>query len=280
MKEITLEVNAPLPEFKEPPVVEVALSVQFEPLSRLSTHDLALYWSDVLERKFVWKEGPVLSPTFEFFGINPPPTSVEIVFQLEVPPPHRTLFFSADDTDLVQIQRDRFVRNWRKANQKPYPRYASIRTKFREQFEAFCRFVAEHELGACVPNQCEVTYVNHIPWGLDGQPREALSEVLTAWSARAANTFLGPPEQVEAAAHYVIKMADDRVGRLHVAAQHARRPDDLQSLMALTLTARGRPASDRIDDVMNFLDLGHEYVVRGFASLTTPAMHERWGRTA
>jgi uncharacterized protein (TIGR04255 family) len=280
MKGTTLEVKDTLPEFTDPPVVEVALSVQFEPLTWLLTHDLALYWSDVLGRTYTWKEAPVLPPAFELFGIDPPPTNVGVVFQLEAPPPHRALLFSADETDLVQVQRDRFVRNWRKATETPYPRYKQIRTSFRDQFEAFCSFVADRERGACVPNQCEVTYVNHIPWGRAGQPTEDLSEVLTAWTTRASDTFLGRPEQVEATAHYVMKTAGDRVGRLHVAAQTGRRPDDLQPLLALTLTARGRPASNRIDDIMSFLDLGHEHVVRGFASLTTPAMHQRWGRIA
>jgi uncharacterized protein (TIGR04255 family) len=276
----THAVNPPLPDFENPPVVEVALSVQWAPLSKLCTEDLAVYWRDVLGEKWKWKEAAEVPASFEWFGIPQPPNSIGFSFQqFEVPPPHRALFFR-DDTELVQLQRDRLVRNWRKAGSEPYPRYEFIRTNFREQFVSLSRFVAERKLGPCLPNQCEVTYVNHIPWGSDGQPPMDLAAVLSTWSAKGSDSFLGTPEQVEVAAHYVINTEAGPVGRLHVAASPGVRAGDLQPLLTLTLTARGRPVGEGIEDVLTFLDLGREHVVRGFASITTPAMHERWGRRA
>jgi uncharacterized protein (TIGR04255 family) len=281
MKRSTHDVKVPLPDFEHPPVVEVALSVQLEPLAKLSTQDLAVFWDEVLHREYTWKEAPPIPPALEWFGIPQAQASVEFSFQqLEAPPPYRALFVSPDQTALVQLQRDRLIQNWRKANNEPYPRYEHVRTSFRAQFEAFYRFVADRKLGACVANQCEVTYVNHVPWGREGQPPEDLSEVLTPWTAKNTDPFLGTPEQVDLVARYVIETKEGPVGRLHVAANPRYRGDDLQPLLALTLTARGRPASERIDDVMTFLDLGREHVVRGFASITTPAMHKRWGRRA
>jgi uncharacterized protein (TIGR04255 family) len=281
MKELAHEVKAPLPDFEHPPVVEVALSVQLEPLAKLSTQDLAVFWDEVLHRERSWKEAPPIPPALEWFGIPQPQANVELRFQqLEEPPPHRALFVSTDQTSLLQLQRDRLVQNWRKANNQPYPRYQQIRTGFREQFEALCRFVADRRLGACVPNQCEVTYVNHIEWGREGQPPEDLSEVLASWTAKNTDAFLGAPENVDLVTHHIIRTEGVPVGRLHIAANPRYRGDDLQPLLMLTLTARGRPTSEGVDDVMRFLDLGHEHVVRGFASVTTPEMHKRWGRRA
>ncbi len=281
MKPVTLKVAAPLPDFKDPPVVEVALSVQLEPLSKLSTQALAVYWREVLGGKYTWKEAPTIPPAFEWFGVRQQPSKIEFsVQQLDAPLPHRALFLSADETELVQLQRDRFVRNWRKANSQPYPRYEGIRASFGEQFESLRRFVTEQNVGVCVPNQCEVTYLNHIPWGRAGQPPEDLAAVLTEWSGPTSSSFLGAPEQVDLASRYVIGGEKGPIGRLHVAASPGYRLDDDQPLLTLTLTARGRPASEGVDDVMNLLDLGREYVVRGFAELTTPAMHARWGRRA
>lgn len=281
MIKATDKVTAALPDFEHRPVVEVVLSVQLEPLSKLSTQDLAVYWGEVLAKKYRWREATPIPPAFEWFGIVRPPMNFEFSFQqLEAPLPLRALFFSADETELVQLQRDRFVRNWRKATGEPYPRYEAIRKSFREQFESLRTFIADRKLGECVPNQCEVTYVNHIPWGRDGQPREDLSEVLTGWAAKTSDPFLGVPEQVDLAARYVIQGPAAPIGRLHVAANPTYRADDLQPLLSLTLTARGRPASGGIDEVMNLLDLEREHVVRGFASITTPDMHKRWGRRA
>jgi hypothetical protein len=78
----------------------------------------------------------------------------------------------------------------------------------------------------------------------------------------------------------VIQGEKGPIGRLHVAASPGYRTDDQQPLLTLALTARCRPASEGIDDIMDVLDLGREYVVRGFSDLTTPAMHERWGKRA
>jgi uncharacterized protein (TIGR04255 family) len=274
------EVKAPLPDFADPPVVEVALSVQIEPLAQLSTQDLAVYWLEVLGKdNYKWREAVAIPSAFEWFGIPQQPPSIEFSVQhLETPPPHRALFLNPDETHLLQLQRDRFVRNWRKGRE-PYPRYEFIRTSFREQFERLCKFIEDRKLGSCVPNQCEVTYVNHIPWGRDGQPSENLSEVITMWTAETSDSFLGKPEQVDLAARYVITDAGRPIGRLHVAANPRYRADDLQPILALTLTARGRP-EEGMDGMMKFMELGHEQIVRGFASITTLAMHKKWGRRA
>jgi hypothetical protein len=49
-------------------------------------------------------------------------------------------------------------------------------------------------------------------------------------------------------------------------------------MFLLTLTARGRPGSDGIPGVLQFLDVGREWIVRGFTSITTATMHKIWGR--
>ena len=67
-------------------------------------------------------------------------------------------------------------------------------------------------------------------------------------------------------------------GRVHVTAQPAfQREDNLPSIV-LTLVARGEPAATDEGALLYFLRMGHEWIVRGFADLTTPAMHEEWER--
>jgi hypothetical protein len=50
--------------------------------------------------------------------------------------------------------------------------------------------------------------------------------------------------------------------------------------LRLSLTARGRPQQEGTAGVLQFLDLGREYVVRTFAAITTSEMHEVWRRRA
>jgi len=63
-------------------------------------------------------------------------------------------------------------------------------------------------------------------------------------------------------------------GRLHtVTVQPAKRISDGQPMFLFELTARGL-----IGEGSDFFDIGRKWIVRSFAELTTPAMHEVWGR--
>jgi hypothetical protein len=68
------------------------------------------------------------------------------------------------------------------------------------------------------------------------------------------------------------------VGRLHISANPVQSQVDGTSAVLLQLSARGRPYDQSIDGVLQFLDLGHEWIVRAFAAITTPEMHDLWER--
>jgi hypothetical protein len=42
------------------------------------------------------------------------------------------------------------------------------------------------------------------------------------------------------------------------------------------LTARGEPLTGDLDGVLDFIDLGHEWIVRAFESVTSDVMHDLW----
>jgi uncharacterized protein (TIGR04255 family) len=268
----------PLPSFVHPPVVEVALGVQFEPIERLTTPEVARYWLTVQDRFPEWEERPPLPSAFEWFGAAPP---VPARVQIELLSTHtvgRALLQDATGNNLVQVQQDRFIRNWRKLESEGvYPRYKNVRAGFSEELRAFAAFIAERNLGALVPNQCEVTYVNHIEpadgWTRVGQAHGALMPL----RAGSSDGRLGEPEAVHFSASYLIAGdAGAPVGRLHVAAKPSVRRVDGVSIIVLTLTARGAPAAPTTDAVLAWLDRGREAVVRGFNSITTPEMHRVW----
>ena len=71
----------------------------------------------------------------------------------------------------------------------------------------------------------------------------------------------------------------EQQGRLHVNAIPGVRQRDKKKILRLELTACGKPLESSIDASLSWIDLGHEWVVRGFTSLTRSEMHEKWGRT-
>jgi len=103
--------NTPLPDFEGPPVVEVALAIQFKRLERLRAAHLGLLWSKFRDRGFPRTEdhGP-LEPASERFDRNAVQPQLGIdVRVFDVPPLPRVWFLNEGGTQLIQFQPDRFV---------------------------------------------------------------------------------------------------------------------------------------------------------------------------
>ena len=277
-------VDRPLPNFKHPPVVEVALSVQFDTLPMRVVH-VGLLWSECFKDDFPkLQDKTPLKEVFETF--NPPASQqprIEAKF-LDMYPPPRCWFLNDKEDELIQIQQDRFIHNWRKVGDEDadkYPRYETIRKRFVDELRCFEAFVEKHDLGSLEANQCEITYVNRIlpagAWSSHGQ----LGHVLTIISGSNSDDFLPTPEDIKVSIRYIIKDEHDKpIGRLHVSAEPAfTRPDD-EPAFILKLTARGKPLDSDVSGIMDFLDIGREQIVRGFTSITTQRMHDKevWER--
>ena len=272
----------PLPEFDSPPVTEVVLGVQFEKLALLQVPQLGYVCHAFGERFPQTEEQPPLDPAFEQFGPKPggrPNVRLELS---SVPPRPRVWLLKESGSELLQVQQDRFVRNWRKREDSAeYPRYRALRELFRQDFEMFSELVKEERCGEVEPNQCEVTYVNIIPAGEGWQDHGDLGKVLTVFAAQYSDDRLEKPEEASVDLQYVLKNDEDNpVGRLHVSVNPVFQVSDNRAALRLTLTVRGRPEGDGIEGIIRFLDRGHEAIVRGFASITTTEMHTIWRRTS
>lgn len=269
-----------LPDFANPPVVEVALSVQFEPLTQLTTPHLGLLWAGLKERFPRIEQHPPLQSVIEEFAA-PRQRKVEVRLEmLDSPPMPRSWFLNEQGTELIQVQPDRFVHNWRKVGEgDEYPRYEHVRTAFENELNLFREFLDREQVGELLPNQCEVTYVNHIESGAGWDKHSQLGNVITVYSQRYSDTFLPEPEDARLALRYVIPSDDgEPLGRLHIAIDPAFRITDDSPIFLMTLTARGRPQGEGIPGVLRSLDTGREWVVRGFTSITTSEIHKIWGR--
>src|SRR4051794_34607596 len=106
--------ESPLPDFAKPPVTEVVLGMQFDALPRLRSLQIARLWQEAYRDRFpVTEEHVPLDPIVEKFGVVKQPRATRIVAVLDSPPVPRYWFMNATNgTDLVQVQQDRFVRNW------------------------------------------------------------------------------------------------------------------------------------------------------------------------
>lgn len=212
----------------------------------------------------------------EFLGRPIEPVGIKFEL-LDAPPVPRAWFLSSSQEDLVQVQSDRVGFNWRRVGgAETYPRYAHVRSGFVSAYETVLAFVEEYGLAKRPdPVQCEVIYVNEIPaMGHDGHGDP--DPVLRLWSP-VDDVYPGPAEDVRFSTRHRLP-TDPRSagGRLITDVTPAVRGG--KRVYLLSLTVRGAPSGPTTEDVVAFVDMGHEVIVQSFASMTTRGMHQEWGR--
>jgi hypothetical protein len=265
---------ADLPDYKKPPVIEVGLAVQFEPIDQLSTAQIGLLWQAFKDRYPRTEDHAPQQPTVERFGAGLPRAKFHIQL-IEAVPPHCTWMMDREGTTLIQVQRDRFAVNWRGEGEH-YCRYENVREAFFRELEVFADFLKRNDIQLPDAAQCEVTYINGIlPCGVWGEYGEA-DRVVSVLTPREKGGFLPVPEQVRLMLSYVMRGADEPIGRLHVSLEPGSR--ERNPALTMTLTARGRSLGPGTAGMQGFFDVGRDWIVRGFSDLTRPEMHEAWGR--
>lgn len=262
-----------LPDFDDPPVVESVLSVQFESLRLIETAHLGLLWNEYRASFPKTEERPALDQVIERFPESPP-ARVGLKFQtFDKPPVPRLWFVNARGNEMIQVQNDRFIKNWRKGHGEQYPHYDdTIRPNFDRDYRIFLAFLEKNELGTPRINQCEVTYVNHILAGEGWERFSELENIFTFWRSPDL-TPPGTAEDLRLHARFAIPGEDNKpIGRLHVDLEPAVRPSDNRPMYVLHLTARGQ-----VGDGTDCFDIGRDWIVQTFKRLTTSSMHKIWG---
>jgi uncharacterized protein (TIGR04255 family) len=265
-----------LPDFELPPVIEVALSMQFDALLDLRAIHLGDLW-DIFGRSDFpsTEEQPPLPPQFEKAGSSRGllPPQIQI---LNVPPLPRYFFISGSGSEIIQIQQDRFVYNWRKREGSDvYPRFEAVEAKFEEYATRLLGYISRKNLGNVRVTQAELTYVNQIQ--TSGVPGE-LENVVSVFSGNYTDNFLHDPEEVQLSLRFPMLRNGEFCGRLYVDVRPAASLETA-AVLNMVLLARGKPDGNDIKAVRGFFSIAREYIVSGFASITSRQMHLAWGRT-
>ena len=267
-----------MPSYKNPPVVEVVLSAQFAALDRLTAPHFGLLWQKFRDEFPEVEQHAPIEHVVEAFG-NFRSFKSDISFQvMDSPPVPRCWFKNPKGTQLIQVQDDRFMHNWRKTSEiENYPRYPDIRNRFIDELKLFEQFVTTESLGPLVYDQCEVTYISHIPQSAEWKSVGDLDKVLTVWSNKFCENFGAEPEDVKINQRFSIFEKEEPVGRLHLDMRSGLKLPDKSPILVLNLTSRLSPASPNIEGVLQRLDLGRIYIVNAFRSMSTETMRQAWG---
>lgn len=204
----------------------------------------------------------------------------EIEIKLSNPPdlnqlPVRVWYLDSSKSQLLQVQNNLFLRNWRKTAEAPqYQHYADCSVEYRSDWSTFLDFLGGRSLPRPQIQRCEVSYFNHLIRGEDWEDFSELSTVYPAWHGPRPDYPLSNPKMINIGASYALQH-----GMLQINSQGAVRQSDGKEIIQLGVTAAVVPQGQSDSELFEALDHSHEAAVQGFLQFTSEEMHRRWRRT-
>jgi uncharacterized protein (TIGR04255 family) len=274
--------------YENPPIVEVAISTQFEPPRGLTQAHLGAYWADCRRDYPQVHATQVLPATTEEFGGRRTWLPPSLRLALTDEPDSRIQMTSEDSTWMLQVQSNRIVVNWRRKADlsDPYPRFTGTWQRFENAWEHWCRFLATAKIPAPQPTHWEIVYVNRIGKGtLWNKPTDWPSVLPGLWGHGFADipgtTLMGLHGQ------WVWETTNPPT-RLFIEPKPGRGPaprsDDF---LFLNITARGKidlsPSGESSDDscllgIENGIKAGRRLIVNAFDQIISQKAKAEWKR--
>lgn len=268
--------DKPLAKFRHPPLIEVVHGVQFEPLPMTIIHP-GLFYTKVQEKYPQTQSQPPLAPVREVFDREMPVLWPFGLFpQTDFP---RAWFVSQDDTLLIQLQNDRLLLNWRRGpNEAEYPHFENVSNEFQRIYRELEAFVADQGLGQIRPNQCEMTYINHLNVATDGVASAEPGYFFNIWHLQESE-WHEPLEDLAFNMRFLMRnKAGEPIGRLIATLGTLLTQNREKKILQLDLTARGVPIGEGLPAVKAFHEIAHRQIVTCFAGITSTAAQEKWER--
>jgi uncharacterized protein (TIGR04255 family) len=260
-----------LPDFRNPPLNEVVLGVQFAVPRGYSQIRAGEVWGLFKSDFPLVEEQPPLPPTFEMFGRPQPP---QMGFGLITGATHdRFWFLTPSKEELIQFQQDRLLHNWRKIGDETneYPRFERMIVKFERELQSLQTYFGTLSPQALVINQCELSYINHIPYEPEQQGLADRWFRFLQFGRSAVEDFSATFRRIlrDQEGHPFGRLTCEVVPAISTSGK---------SIIRFGLTTRGRPKSSDVSAALEFLWQGREVIVRTFTDVTTDTAHREWQR--
>lgn len=256
----------PLPSYENPPVIEVAIGVVFaKKIDQLRAPHLGVFW-DRIKADFPRVDHAIPIGAFDPLGDN-------------IPPLPRVWFIHKDDNFVIQVQSDRLLFNWRQqTSEQRYPRFEAVLNGFASALEKFESFVREISPDPLMPQELSLEYVNSVLRGEGWKDRADLGEVLQDVVWCHTERFL--PDPIDLSWRTVFDIGEGN-GQLAISSRFGKRNADERELLRIELRAvRKCPDGMQRSEMFDWYSIAHEWIVRGFADVTTEKVQsETWKRT-
>lgn len=271
---MTYERPESLPQFAEPPVVEVRLELFFQPLSLGVTRlpELFALWRD---------RYPVLSETapmpIRLASERALTSGVRIQFA-DLPPLPRVRLQDVEGTRWIELQSDALSCGWSR-DRDAYPRYPNLRDEFHSIAKELAAVLEDDEI---LVIQASMNYVNVFD-SLEPNLLRSLSSTFGFGDAENAFESLPSPSNAGLNLEFNFRNVDETYAVLSTSARcsHVSEQTETQFELRFTGDPFARPDAEQVDglqSILGFFDEGHEVIVNAFTEATTPELHQKWGR--
>lgn len=267
-----------LPSFRSPPLDEVAIAIQFQGIERFSLA-YGAFFERIRSNYPVYEEHDPIPVQFETFGRS---QEVGSEISLESLSLRRGWYISSDGHELVQLQPNRLVQNWRRINgQGEYPRFPAVFSKFQENLETIKLVLNDLSLSQIQINQVDITYFNNIPLLMDENNSSAFERIFQWPEARrmseeAAGFSIAPEAVNFNVGRLVFAPGSTTPCARLVASAVPAETDTGQKVIRFQLRFRGPLSSE--GTLEQFFEVARSAIVKSFTDLTSPECHILWER--
>ena len=254
----------PAVKYENPPIDEFVCGILFDSITELRAGHFGVLWQ---------KFGP------DFSGIEDQnllgPVSEEDMNSRSALPLPRVWFVHEDENELIQVQFNRFLHNWRKRRpDDKYPGYKTVMGNFENYLSSFREFLAETELGVLVPKRYEITYIDHI---LENEGWETISDLERVFPnfvlLKGQNILSTDIREVNW--KMVFGLPND-FGQLQLSIRNARRVVDDRHLLRIEFTAY---SNQPYKPMRSWFDVAHDEILNLFSNLISDEIQMQfWGR--
>ena len=262
--------------FDNPPVIEIALAVQFDPIQQLSSSVLGAFWSEVKERFPQMKQlqplpEVMLVPPERKLGENWP----EFVFNKPGTSGHARLALSTAGGDrILQLQNSKLVYNWKKVGASVSPGFSRLRGELQELFAGLCRFANAQPKVQII----ECSYVNHIDVASEDLYEQVFPFVRPRDLVARAEGGCCPADlnvaQVSQWIPEVNGLVEANAQTRLFGAEGAQQKKIVLSISGRSVSVKDGQGSDVLDG--RFVEL-QKRVLEGFMSCSSAVVKEEWG---
>lgn len=250
--------------YENPPIDEIVCGIRFDPIKQLQAGHFGILWQK-FRHDF---------PITEDQNLVGPVSQEELGSSDKFPLP-RVWFIHENENELIQVQRNRFLHNWRKRRpEDKYPGYEKVVENFEKYLSCFQEFLAEENLGHLVAREYELTYIDIIPKGHGWENPGDVAKVFPNLLSLTRQSVL--LNGVQGIYCQTIFGLPNNLGQLMVSIRNAQRISDDQQIIYIEFKAL---SSGPDKPIRRWFNTAHNTIGKFLSNLVSNEIQEKfWGR--